>query len=92
MTTKQVAHFLSKKMYEFAEADADKDEHEHVRWTPDQVFAYRSWLINYLKSHKVARSLAMKDASKNKIESFVDNWIKLYGFKLALNKETDNDE
>ncbi len=84
MTTQQIAKYFSKKMYEFAGADAGRDSHDKIEWTPEQVFAYRSWLIDYLKSHKTVRRLAMKDSSKDKIESFVDNWIKHYGFKLQL--------
>jgi len=73
--------YLLKKMYACAKADFNKPR-DGVTWTPNQVFAFRRWMIDYLKTHKAAREALMRQPDKKMIETTVDNFIKRHGFTL----------
>jgi hypothetical protein len=56
--------------------------------TLTEMAGFRRWMIDYLRSHKGDRNIVMKGEGKDKIESFVDAYIKSSGLPLRPDKKS----
>lgn len=56
--------------------------------TLTEMAKFRHWMIEYLKSHKGDRNIVMKGEDKDKVEPFVDAYIKSSGLPLRADKKS----
>jgi hypothetical protein len=77
---RKIAELFYNKLKEFSSSGKDL--------TLTEMAKFRHWMIEYLKSHKGDRNIVMRGEDKNKIESFVDTYIKSSGFTLRADKKS----
>ena len=85
----KISQYYIKKMCHFAGVDYDeinfnKDMwQDDFTWTKDQMYAFRKWMREDLRSHKARRNLIMNNPSKDNILAFVNSFVAAYGFKVG---------
>jgi uncharacterized protein YxeA len=74
----KIAELFNYKLKEYSSSGQDL--------TLTEMAQFRHWMIEYLKTHKGDRHIVLKREGKDKIEPFVDAYIKNSGFTLRPDK------
>jgi hypothetical protein len=75
---RKIAELFFYKLKEFSSSGKDL--------TLTEMAGFRRWMIDYLRLHKGDRNTVMKGEGKDKIEAFVDAYIKNSGLPLRADK------